>query len=80
MFYNFFLQANQTGSSSSMEYLGDQKALVFLLTTTMVIRAFISDRHALIAKWMREECPKKCKDLGKPDINLFFLSLAHWQE
>ena len=55
-----------------MEFLGHQKAFAFLLSTGMIITAFISDRHASIAKWMREECPKKCKELGKPVIDHFF--------
>ena len=48
-----------------MEFLGFQQALSFLLSTEMVITSFVSDRHAGIAKWMREECPKNCKQLGK---------------
>lgn len=55
-----------------MEFAGHQKAFAFLLATGMLIKAFISDRHASIAKWMREECPKKYKELGKPVIDHFF--------
>ena len=55
-----------------MEFLGHQKAFAFLFTTGMVIKAFISDRHTGIAKWMREDCPKKCKELGKPVIDHFY--------
>lgn len=40
-----------------MEFLGFQQALSVLPSTEMVITSFISDRHAGIAKWMREECP-----------------------
>lgn len=69
---SFICQANEAGSSSSMEFLGHQKALAFLLGTGMVIKSFISDRHQSIAKWMREECPKKCRELGKPLIDHFF--------
>ena len=65
-------QANQAGSSSAMEFIGHQKAFAFLLGTAMIIKAFISDRHSQIAKWMRVECPKKCKELGKPLIDHFF--------
>jgi hypothetical protein len=65
-------QANQAGSSSAMEFMAFQKAFTYLLGTGVIIKAFISDRHTLIAKWMREECPKKCKDLGKPVIDHFF--------
>ena len=66
------LQANQAGNSSAMEFMGFQQALAFLLGTTMLVKAFISDRHSQIAKWMRVECPQKCKDLGKPVIDHFF--------
>jgi hypothetical protein len=44
-----------------MEFLGHQKAFSFLLSTGMIITTFVSDRHASIAKWMREECTKLCK-------------------
>ncbi|XP_068754519.1 uncharacterized protein [Montipora capricornis] len=66
------VQANQAGSSSATEFIGHQKAFAFLLGTAMIIKAFISDRHSQIAKWMRVECPKKCKELGKPLIDHFF--------
>ena len=55
-----------------MEALGHQKAMQFLLTTGMIITTFVSDRHATITKWMRETCPKMCKELGKPVIKHFF--------
>ncbi|XP_046864077.1 uncharacterized protein LOC124457998 [Xenia sp. Carnegie-2017] len=55
-----------------MEALGHQKALSFLLTTGLIITTFVSDRHATIAKWMRETCPKLCKELGKPAIQHFY--------
>ena len=55
-----------------MEFLGHQKAMAFLLSSGMVIKSFISDRHGAITKWMREECPKKCKELGKPVIQHYF--------
>ncbi|KAK3744265.1 hypothetical protein QZH41_019935 [Actinostola sp. cb2023] len=64
--------ANQCGSSSAMEFEGHQQAFTFLLATDMVIKTFISDRHMSIGKWMRVDCPKKCKDLGKPVIDHFF--------
>ena len=51
-----------------MEFWGHQKAFAFLLGTGMIIKAFVSDRHLAITKWMREECPKKCKELRKPVI------------
>lgn len=49
-----------------------KEAFAFLLATGMVVKSFISDRHVSIAKWMREECSKKCKDLGKPVGNHFY--------
>ena len=55
-----------------MEFEGHQRAFAYLLGTGMIIKAFISDRHSQITKWMREECPKKCKELGKPVIDYFF--------
>ena len=60
------------GSSSAMEFEGHQRAFQFLLGTAMVITAFISDRHSQIARWMRVECPQRCKALGKPVITHFF--------
>ena len=38
----------------------------------MIIRTFVSDRHATIAKWMRETCPRMFKELGKPVIVHFY--------
>lgn len=55
-----------------MEFLGHQRALEYLLTTGMVITAFVSDRHTSIAKWMREELPGRCRALAKPVIHHFF--------
>ena len=55
-----------------MEFLGHQKAFAFLLGTGIIIKSFISDRHQSIAKWMREDCPRKCRELGKPVIDHFF--------
>jgi len=55
-----------------MEFTGHQKAFAFLLGTAMILKAFISDRHSQIAKRMKDECPKKCKELGKPVIDHFF--------
>ena len=46
-----------------MEFLGHQKAFSFQLSTGMIITTFVSDRHASIAKWMREECTKLCKEM-----------------
>lgn len=57
-----------------MEFIGHQKAFAFafLLATGMIIKAFISDRHLSIAKWMRVECPRKCNEMGKPVVDHFF--------
>ena len=52
--------------------MGHQRAFTFLLGTGMIIKAFISDRHSQITKWMKDECPKKCRELGKPIIDHFF--------
>ncbi|KXJ09634.1 hypothetical protein AC249_AIPGENE2225 [Exaiptasia diaphana] len=66
------VQANEAGSSTGMEFVGHQRAIEFLLTTGMVITAFVSDRHTAIAKWMREELPSRCRALGKPVITHYF--------
>ena len=55
-----------------MKVLGFQKTLTFLLGTAMAIKAFISHRHGPIAKWMREDCPRICRDLGKPVVQPYF--------
>ena len=55
-----------------MASLGHQKAISFLLKTSMIITASISYPHATIAKWMRETCPKMCKELDKPVIKHFY--------
>lgn len=55
-----------------MEFLAFQKAFTFLLGTGMIVKSFISDRHTSIAKWMREDCPKLCKDIGKPSVAHYF--------
>ncbi|KAK2549281.1 hypothetical protein P5673_030269 [Acropora cervicornis] len=61
-------QANEADSSTGMEFLDFQKAFTFLLGTTIVIESFISNCYTSIAEWMREECPNKCSELGKPVI------------
>ncbi|XP_068753336.1 uncharacterized protein [Montipora capricornis] len=66
------VQANQAGSSTNIEFMAFKEAITYLLATGMIIKSFISDRHVSIAKWMREECGKKCAELGKPVINHFF--------
>ncbi|PFX15360.1 hypothetical protein AWC38_SpisGene20419 [Stylophora pistillata] len=66
------VQANEGGNSSGMEFFAFEKAFIFLLGTGLSIKSFISDRHTSIAKWMREDCPKKCRDMGKPIVAHFF--------
>ena len=34
--------------------------------TGMIIRAFISDRHSAISKWMKGDCPKRYPDVSYP--------------
>ena len=53
-----------------MEAFGHHKAMQFLLSTGLIITAFISDRHATITKWMREVCPK-IQDIGKTSNQAF---------
>ena len=55
-----------------MEFLGFHKTLTFLLGIGMLIKAFMSDQHGSIAKWMRENCPRMYRDLGKPVIQHYF--------
>ena len=55
-----------------MEFIGHQKAFLYLLTTGMIMRAFISDQESAISKWMTVDCPKKCKELGKPVVHHFY--------
>lgn len=38
----------------------------------MIIRVFILDRYLVILKWMRVECLKKCKELGKLVVDYFY--------
>lgn len=70
--YLFTLKANEAGNSSGMEFFAFEKAFTFLLGTGLLIKSVISDRHTSIAKWMREDCPKKCRDMGKPIVAHFF--------
>ena len=50
-----------------------KEAMTYVLATGMIVKSFISDCHASIAKWMREECGKKCAELDKPVINHFLI-------
>ena len=56
----------------AMEFFGHQRAFEFLLATGMTITTFVSDRHTSIAKWMRVDCPIKCRELGKTVITHLF--------
>lgn len=55
-----------------MEFAGHHRSIMFLLTTSMIIKEYITDRHTSITKWMREECPNICKEMGKCKIDHFF--------
>ncbi|XP_022803592.1 uncharacterized protein LOC111340932 [Stylophora pistillata] len=55
-----------------MEFLAFQKAFTFLFGTAMIIKSFISDRHSSIAKWMKEDCLTRCREIGKPAVQHFF--------
>lgn len=55
-----------------MEFVGHRRAIMFLLTTEMIIKEYITDRHTSITKWMREDCPNICNEMGKPKIDHFF--------
>ena len=70
------IQVNQAGSSSAMEVLAFRKAFTFLLGTGMIIKSFICDRHTSIAKWMRGNCARRCREIGKPVVQHFF-DLCH---
>lgn len=54
-FFFIFLQRNEAGNSSGMEYLGFQRSLAYLSECGIKISTFISDRHTSIAKHMREK-------------------------
>lgn len=47
-------QANQTGSSNSMELAGAKLCFKYLKDSGLQISSFISDRHRGIGKWIRE--------------------------
>ena len=49
-----------------------KEAFTYLLATGMIVKSLKTDRHVSIAKWIREECGKKCNELGKPVVNHFF--------
>ncbi|KAK2553600.1 hypothetical protein P5673_025092 [Acropora cervicornis] len=42
--------ANQAGSSTAMDSMAFQKAFTFMLESGIIIKSFISERHASIAK------------------------------
>ena len=51
----FFLQRTVAGSSPPMEFLGFKNCLTFLLGCGLMISTLITDRHASIRKYMREQ-------------------------
>ena len=54
----FFLQANQVGSSTAMELEGAKGCFDYLQKVAgLANRVFVSDRHRRIAKWIRENQP-----------------------
>jgi hypothetical protein len=55
-----------------MEFAGHQRSILCLLATGMIIKEYITDRHTSITKWMREECPRICREMGKRKIEHFF--------
>lgn len=67
--YIVLVQANQAGSSAGMEFLAFQKAFTFLLGTAMIVKSFISDRHTSIAKWMKEDCLRRCREIENQRCN-----------
>ena len=50
----FCRQANESGSSNSMERDGAKRCFNFLSQAGLKISIFISDRHISISKWIRE--------------------------
>lgn len=49
-----------------------KEVFIYLLVIGMIVKFFIFDRYVFIVKWMREECSKKCNELGKLVVNYFF--------
>ena len=43
------------GSSTAMEYHGFVKCMEYLLGCGLLVKTFVSDRHTVIAKHMREK-------------------------
>ena len=77
-----FIQSNQTTSSSTIEFMGHQQALTFLLANTaMNITIYITDRHSQITKWMRTECPalQYVSSMANKLLHIF-LTAGMWQK
>ena len=55
--HSFVKQINEVGNSRAMEYEGFQQSFRFLKMEDFSISFFVSDRHATIAKHMREKEP-----------------------
>ena len=47
-------QRNQAGSSPAMEFMGFKTCLEFLVGYSILITAFVSDRHVSIAAYMKK--------------------------
>jgi len=56
--FEFFQQANQTGSSNAMELEGAKRCILFLQSVGLSVATFVSDLHRGIAKWIRKFQPK----------------------
>lgn len=54
----FSVQSNEVTSSNAMEMEGLQRAIAFLCSKEKKIGTLITDRHAQVAKWLRENHPQ----------------------
>lgn len=54
-FFYLHVQRNVAGSSPAMEFLGFKNCMGYLLGCGVVISTLITDRHASIRKYMREQ-------------------------
>ena len=53
LYSSFFLQRNEAGNSTGMEFMAFQHCMDFLLAYGLLITTFISDRHSTIASHMK---------------------------
>ena len=60
-----------------MEAFGHQKAMQFLLSTGLIITAFISDRHATMGE---RGVSKNAQDNGKTSNQAFLRFMAYWKK